>query len=100
MSEQTKTSINGAILIVLSVVLTASVAFLAWTAQAVYNLNAEMATIRRQQDVNTESIKDINQRGSPVIQAVMVRLDNLQAGQARIENKIDEHMKTHNNQKP
>ena len=47
MSEQQKTNLNGAVLIVMSVVLTASVAFLAWTAQAVYNLNAELSSVSR-----------------------------------------------------
>ena len=92
MSEQQKTNLNGAVLIVMSVVLTASVAFLAWTAQAVYNLNAELSSVKRQQDVNTVSIKDINDKGSPLAQVIMVRLEELNKGQSRIEKALDEHM--------
>lgn len=84
------------ILIILSTALTITVGFLCWTANTVYTLNAELAVVRTQQIVNTQAIKDIQDKGSPIIQAVMVRLDTLQAGQVRIEKALDEHM----NKKP
>ena len=54
----------------------------------------KIATIHNQQIVNTDAIKEIQQHGSPVIQAIMVRLDSLQAGQARMEKSLDDHMRT------
>ena len=84
---------NSVWLTVVTSILAATVAFLGWTAQTLYGLNAEVATIKRQQDTNTESIKAIQDHGSPIIQAVMVRLEELQKGQARIEKALDDHMK-------
>ena len=91
-SESNKQSVNGAVLIVLSVVLTASVAFLAWTAQSVYNLNAEMSGMKNQIQVNTTRLTDIEQHGSPIIQGIKVQLEVLTAGQVRIEKKLDDYI--------
>jgi hypothetical protein len=93
MSENTRQQVNGAVLLVMSVILTASVAFLAWVAQTVYNMHGELAAVKNQQTINSQAIKDIQDKGSPIIQAVMVRLDNLAAGQSRIERSLEQHMK-------
>jgi len=93
MGENQKQNLNGAALLVMATILSVTVAFLGWTAKTVYELHAEVATIRNQQLVNTEGIKEIQIRGSPVIQAVMVRLDTLQAGQVRIERVLEESQK-------
>ena len=90
MSENAKQNLNGAALLVLSTILGITVAFLGWTAKTVYELHAEIATINNQQKVNTAAIQEIRDKGSPIIQAVMVRLDTLQASQVRIERSLED----------
>jgi hypothetical protein len=92
-SEQQKEKIAGAYLLVLSVTLAGTVTLLGFTARAVYDLNAQLAMVRERQNMHTEELREIQTRGSPAVQSIMVRLDNLAAGQARIEKALDEHMK-------
>lgn len=70
-----------------------TVTLLGFTARAVYDLNAQVCAMKTQITVNGERITSIELHGSPVIQAIMVRLDALQSGQVRIEKAIDDHMK-------
>jgi hypothetical protein len=89
MSDQTKSNISSAILLVVAITLAATVTLLSWTAQAVYNLHADISSIQTLQSVNSEAIKEIQNKGSPIIQAVLARLDALTISQLRIERSIE-----------
>src|ERR1035437_4797506 len=89
-----KSSLNGVVLVVISVVLSATVGLLGWTANAVVDLGKEQTKTAEQGRANTKSIEDIQVRGSPVIQSVLARLDGLQAGQVRMEALLTKHLET------
>lgn len=93
MSDSQKQNVNVVALTIISVLLAGTVALLGFTARAVYDLNAQVCAMKTQIAVNSDRLTAIEQHGSPVIQAIMVRLDTLQSGQTRIEKMIDDHMK-------
>ena len=93
MSETAARGWSQGLQLVMSGVMAISIGFLAWTAQAVYQLNADIHAMKNQVETNTKNINDIQQHGSPVIQSIMAQLQELQRGQARIEKALDDHMK-------
>ncbi len=82
---------SAVVLVIISVILTASVAFLGWLAQTVYNLHSTVAVIQNQQNVNTLALRDLQEHGSPVVREVLAEIRNLKEGQARIEQSIKDH---------
>ena len=93
MSENQKQNLNGAVLVVLSTILGVTVAFLGWTAKSVIAMSSEMAALKQQVSITVNDVQSLKDRGSPILQAVMVRLDGIQAGQTRIEKSLEDHMK-------
>lgn len=84
---------HGVRQIITEIVLTAAVAFQAWTAQTFYQMHADTASLKVKVESNDVRISTIEQRGSPVIQGITVRLDSLQASQTRIENHFEQFMR-------
>lgn len=100
MNDSQKQIINGTALVVISTILTIAVAFLCWTARSVYELHANQAAANQQAATMAADIKDLKDKGSPIVQSLMARLDSLTAGQARMESAqlrieaaLVEHMK-------
>lgn len=90
-NNKTKGSMQSFVLVVLSAILSATVLFLSMTAQCVYALRAEVSEMKAEAKNNAENIKEIQRNGSPVVQRVSERLDNMDKKLTRIENILDRH---------